>query len=224
MLWIIFKVFFSGNVRGRVEADMFCLFCFEESSKEKFSSNLSSSEHFSSRSFPGVTVLEKFLDLNVFYRSGRTFLSFWAEKHPGWTSKRLFWRCSLLQDNRWECFRWFLPLMFAKKKTETRRLWIVGATYSTERWGHKRDMWHSRYFVYVSYQHVRSRSEGLERRSCRPAGFRASRWISQLPLRPIWWKSLWTGSQLCCTRWHHGTFLCERGLSEGRGGENERAC
>ena len=117
MLWIIFKVFFSGNVRGRVEADMFCLFCFEESSKEKFSSNLSSSEHFSSRSFPGVTVLEKFLDLNVFYRSGRTFLSFWAEKHPGWTSKRLFWRCSLLQDNRWECFRWFLPLMFAKKKT-----------------------------------------------------------------------------------------------------------
>ena len=116
MLWIIFKVFFSGNVRGRVEADMFCLFCFEESSKEKFSSNLSSSEHFSSRSFPGVTVLEKFLDLNVFYRSGRTFLSFWAEKHPGWTSKRLFWRCSLLQDNRWECFRWFLPDVCKKKK------------------------------------------------------------------------------------------------------------
>lgn len=35
--------------------------------------------------------------------------------------------------------------------------------------------------------------------------------------RLFWWKSLWTGSQLCCIQWHHGTFLCEWGLSEGRG-------
>lgn len=35
-------------------------------------------------------------------------------------------------------------------------------------------------------------------------------------------KSLWTGSQLCCTQWHQGTFLCERRLSEGRRRKQQR--
>ena len=160
-----------------------------------------------------------------FCRSGRTCLSLCAGKHrfgpPG-----LFWRCSLLQDNRWEGFRRLLPLKFAKNGNMTSLSRV--AAYSTERWGHKRGMrphvtlFCSRYFVYVSYQHVSPSWRGAEK--LLPGRFRASRWISQLPLRLIWWKSLWTGSQLCCTLWHHGTFLCERGLSEGRGEENERAC